>query len=78
MIDPKRNPGRRRALAESLLASLPKAPGRGGSSPQPVPDAASGTLRYNLIEGFWLAAGGSTGSQGGYTDEEIAAAPPAG
>jgi hypothetical protein len=55
-------------------ASLPNAPGRRGSSPQLVPNAASGTLRYNLIEGFWLAAGGPRGSQGGYTDEEIAAA----
>ena len=56
------------------LASLPKAPGRGVSSPRLVPNTASGTLRYNLIEGFWLAAGGPRGSQGGYTDEEIAAA----
>ena len=55
-------------------ASLRRPPRGGGGSPEPVPGAASGTLRYNLIEGFWLAAGGPRGSQGGYTDEEIAAA----
>jgi hypothetical protein len=68
-------PGFHRAQAfdEAPMPPLPKA-AWGGSGPLPVPNAASGTLRYNLIEGFWLDAGGPSGSQGGFTDEEIAAA----
>jgi Transglycosylase SLT domain len=68
---------RHQAFDEAPVApstSLPKVSIRAGSSTRAVPDQASGTLRYNLIEGFWLAAGGPSGSQGGYTDEEIAAA----
>jgi hypothetical protein len=39
-----------------------------------TPAAASGTLSYASIEGYWLAAGGPDGSSGGYTDAQIAAA----
>jgi hypothetical protein len=34
----------------------------------------SGTLSYGQIEGYWVDAGGSTGSTNGYPDPEIAAA----
>jgi hypothetical protein len=40
----------------------------------PIDAAASGTLGYGDIEGFWLDAGGPNGSSGGYTDAQIAAA----
>ena len=39
-----------------------------------VPAAASGSLGYGAIEGYWLYAGGPDGSAGGYTDAQIAAA----
>jgi len=39
-----------------------------------APAAASGTLSYADIEGFWIDAGGPTNSTGGYTDAQIAAA----
>jgi hypothetical protein len=40
----------------------------------PRSSAPSGTLGYAQIEGYWVDAGGATGSQGGYTDPQIAAA----
>jgi outer membrane lipoprotein-sorting protein len=39
-----------------------------------APDAASGTLGYAEIEGFWTVAGGPTSSAGSYNDAQIAAA----
>jgi hypothetical protein len=36
--------------------------------------APSGTLGYAQIEGFWLIAGGPDGSEGGFTQAQIAAA----
>jgi hypothetical protein len=39
-----------------------------------VPAAASGTLGYAQIEGYWLDAGGPDGSAGSFTDAQVAAA----
>jgi hypothetical protein len=36
--------------------------------------AASGSLGYAAIEGYWLYAGGPDGSTGGFTDAQVAAA----
>jgi hypothetical protein len=39
-----------------------------------VQAAASGTLGYAQIEGYWIYAGGPDGSAGSYTDAQVAAA----
>ena len=41
---------------------------------QLLPSAASGSLGYAAIEGYWIFANGATGSAGSYNDEEVAAA----
>jgi hypothetical protein len=41
---------------------------------RPQPSAPSGSLGYGQIEGYWVYAGGATGSAGSYNDEQVAAA----
>ena len=58
-------------------ASVPAAPQarRPATALPPLPSAApSGTLGYAQIEGFWIDAGGPSGSDGSYTYAQVAAA----
>jgi hypothetical protein len=56
------------------VSAPPLARGRAPGSALAPSAAPSGTLGYAQIEGFWVDAGGPTASQGGHTDDEIAAA----
>jgi hypothetical protein len=60
-------PAAARAAEAHPLAGQRRGPAAQSSAP-------SGTLGYGQIEGYWLDAGGDAGSQGGYTDPQIAAA----
>jgi hypothetical protein len=72
-------PGFMRDVAFSE-APMPKAPASPQAStpaaalPLRSSSAASGTLSYALIEGFWIRAGGPSGSAGSYTYPQVAAA----
>jgi hypothetical protein len=63
------------AFNEAPVPAVPPAAEKRAPRSALVPSAApSGTLGYAQIEGFWDAAGGPTASQGGNTDDQIAAA----
>jgi hypothetical protein len=54
--------------------AAPRHSGMQGSGTRATPSAASGSLGYAAIEGFWIIAGGPNGSAGSYTDAQVAAA----
>jgi hypothetical protein len=50
------------------------APGQARARPSQSSSAPSGSLSYAKIEGFWVHAGGPSGSDGSYTYAQVAAA----
>jgi hypothetical protein len=67
--------GFQRNLAfDEAPTSLPAPKFDGRRAQRELRFAPSGTLSYAAIEGYWVYAGGPTGSQGSYTDPQIAAA----
>jgi hypothetical protein len=65
------------AFNEAPVPKVPAAPQASGppaALPSQMSAAPSGTLGYAQIEGFWVDAGGPSGSDGSYTYPQIAAA----
>jgi hypothetical protein len=60
--------------APVTAAAAPLAQPQAAQEAPAIQAAASGTLSYANIEGYWLIAGGPDSSSGGHTDAQVAAA----